>query len=140
MAQFFNPPDIWQPFGAFSMGAVLGAGRVVHLKGQVALDREGNLVGEGNMGAQVRKTLENIQSVLLGLGGTMGDIVSLFHFTTDIEAFMACGEIRAGFFKPPYPVTTTLEVSRLYDPRLLIEITASAEIPEARFQEPPAAG
>ena len=136
MAQLFNSPSVWQPFGAFSMGAVLGSGRLVHLKGQVALDRDGALVGEGDMGAQVRKTLENIQAVLSDLGGGMADIVSLFHFTTDIEAFMACGEVRMAFFQEPYPVTTTIEVSRLYDPRLLIEITAAAEIPVERFRAP----
>lgn len=49
---------------------------------------------------------------------------------------MACGEIRKRFFEPPYPVTTTLEVSALYDPRLLVEITAIAEIPKDRFVLP----
>lgn len=138
MPQFFNSPNTWQPFGAFSMGSVLGSGRVVHLKGQVALDRDGRIVGEGDMGAQVQKALENIQAVLSDLGGGMADIVSLFQFTTDIERFMACGEIRMAFFQAPFPITTTIEVSRLYDPRLLIEITATAEIPEDRYQEPTA--
>ncbi len=136
MTQFFNPPDIWQPFGAFSMVAVLGRGRPVQLKGQVALDVEGKIVGDGDMAAQVRKTLENIETVLTGLGGAMADIVSLHHYTTDIEAFMKCGAVRAEFFAPPYPVTTTLEISRLYDPHLLIEITATAEIPETRLRLP----
>jgi len=70
------------------------------------------------------------------MGGRMSDIVSLQQFTTDIQAFMRCGEVRAGFFEAPYPVTTTLEVSSLYDARLLIEITAIAEIPLDRFKVP----
>ena len=43
MAQMFNPPDVWSPFGAFSMGVVQGDGQVVYLKGQVALDQRGQI-------------------------------------------------------------------------------------------------
>ena len=133
MAQFFNPPDIWQPFGAFSMAAAPGSGQLVHLKGQVALDRDGQVVGAGDMHAQVHQTLENIKTVLASLGGTMADVISLTHYTTDIDAFMAAGDIRAAFFTAPFPVTTTVQVARLYDPALLIEITAIAEVPVERF-------
>jgi 2-iminobutanoate/2-iminopropanoate deaminase len=59
MAMSFNPPEVWQPFGAFALAAVQGEGRPVHLKGQVALDRDGRLVGKGDMRAQVRQVLEN---------------------------------------------------------------------------------
>ncbi len=138
MALSFNPPEVWQPFGAFAMGTVQGAGKVVHLKGQVALDLDGRIVGKGDMAAQTLKVLENIQSVLASVGGTMADIFQLAHYTTDIEAFMAVGAVRKRFFAPPYPVTTTLEVARLYDPGLLIEITASAEVPLERYRAPAA--
>ena len=128
MATRHNPPEVWQPFGAFSMAAMPGDGQLVFLKGQVALDRNGALVGEGDMRAQLRQVLENI--------GEMGDVVSLTQHTTDIEAFMACGDIRQAFFTEPYPVTTTIEVSRLYRPDVLIEITAIAEIPRTRYRAP----
>ena len=136
MADAFNPPAVWQPFGAFSMVALQGDGQTVHLKGQVALDAEGRLVGKGDMAAQVEKTLENIRAVLAAVGGTMDDVIALTHYTTDIDAFMACGDIRKGFFAEPYPVTTTIEVSRLYRPDVLIEITAIAEIPRSRYRAP----
>jgi 2-iminobutanoate/2-iminopropanoate deaminase len=137
MALHFNPPGIWQPFGAFSMGVIEGEGRVVHLKGQVALDAGGSIVGRGHMRAQVRKTLENIREVLAGVGGEMRDVISLTQYATDIDAFMGTGDIRKEFFKDPYPVTTTVQVARLYDPDLLIEITAIAEVPSERFRPPP---
>jgi enamine deaminase RidA (YjgF/YER057c/UK114 family) len=66
----------------------------------------------------------------------MGDLISLTHYATDIEQFMAAGDIRRGYFTPPYPVTTTVQVARLYDPALLIEIAGVAEIPLARFRRP----
>ena len=137
MAQMFNPPNIWSPFGTFSMGVVQGDGQVNYLKGQVALDQNGLVVGRQDMKAQVRKVLENIQMVLEYVGGRMADIVSLTQYVTDIDAFMGSGAVRREFFAPPFPVTTTVEVSRLYDPDLLVEITAIAEIPRDRFSRPP---
>ncbi len=136
MAESYNPDTVWPPFGAFSMAVLQGTGQIVHLKGQVSLDVEGRLVGAGDMRRQVEQVLENIETVLKGLGGKMSDVMSLVHHTTDIQAFMETGDIRATFFKEPYPVTTTVEVKSLYHPDLVIEITAVAEIPEDRFQRP----
>ncbi|WP_298821883.1 RidA family protein [uncultured Roseibium sp.] len=139
MAKSFDPPDTWDPFGAFSQAVIAGDGKTIYLKGQVSLDRDGEVVGEGDMAAQVTQVLKNISDVLGAMGGRMSDIVSLQQFTTDIQAFMHCSEIRLRFFDAPYPVTTTLEVSSLYDARLLVEITAIAEIPTSRFIMPEAA-
>ncbi len=136
MIDSFNPPDVWAPFGAFSMGVIQGDGQILYLKGQVSLDRDGNIVGRGDMRAQTRQVLENIQAVLGSVGGVMGDIMSLTQFTTDISQFMTCGDTRKVFFQEPYPVTTTVEVARLYDPELLLEITAIAEVPRSRFKRP----
>jgi 2-iminobutanoate/2-iminopropanoate deaminase len=137
MIDAFNPPDVWSPFGAFSMGIIQGDGRIVHLKGQVALDRDGQVVAAGDMRGQTRKTLENVRAVLGCVGGTMGEIVSLPHYVTAIAQFMTTGDIRREFFAAPYPVTTTVQVAALYRPELVVEITAIAEIPRDRFRRPP---
>ncbi len=139
MVDGINPAGVWSPFGAFSMAVIQGTGQIVHLKGQVALDGAGQVVGAGDVRAQTRKTLENIRAVLASVGGTMQDVVSLTHYVTDIEAFMTTGDIRTQFFVAPYPVTTTVQVARLYHPDLVVEITATAEIPRDRFHRPPAA-
>ena len=136
MVDAVDPAGIWPPFGAFSMAVIQGDGQVVHLKGQVALDQQGRIVGAQDMRVQVRKVLENIQAVLASMGGRMGDVVSLVHYATDIERFMGTGDLRKEFFAAPFPVTTTVQVSRLYHPDLLIEITAVAEIPRERFHRP----
>ncbi len=65
----------------------------MHLKGQVALDASGAIIGAGDMRAQVRQVLANIKSVLAAIGGRMSDVVSLTHYTTDIQAFMQTAEI-----------------------------------------------
>ncbi|WP_175724124.1 RidA family protein [Burkholderia ambifaria] len=134
MAEAVNPPELWAPFGAFSMAVVQGDGRIVHLKGQVALDKDGHVVGAADMRAQVRQTLGNIRDVLAAMGGQMQDVISLVHYATDIDTFLQAGDIRETFFAEPYPVTTTVQVERLYRPDLLIEIAAIAEIPRARFR------
>jgi enamine deaminase RidA (YjgF/YER057c/UK114 family) len=136
VAEFFNPSGVWQPFGPFSLAAVQGDGRILHLKGQVSLDRDGKLLGAGDMRAQVRQVLENIRAALASCGGEMHDVLSLTQYTTNIAAFMAAGDIRHTFFAAPYPVTTTVEVARLYDPALLVEIAAIAEVPKERFKQP----
>lgn len=79
MAEAVNPPEVWAPFGAFSMTVIQGNGRIVHLKGQVALDRDGQVVGHGDMRMQVRQTLDNIRAVLAAMGGQMQDVISLVH-------------------------------------------------------------
>ncbi|HKX07262.1 MAG TPA: RidA family protein [Stellaceae bacterium] len=134
MIDAFNVPTIWQPFGAFSMVAVRGDGQIVHLKGQVALDREGRIVGKGDMRVQTRNVLENIQEVLAAMGGRMEDVFSLTHYVTDIKGFAGVGDVRREFFREPFPVTTTVQVAALYHPDLVVEIAAVAEIPRKRFR------
>ncbi|MEZ5834036.1 MAG: RidA family protein [Dongiaceae bacterium] len=136
MADAVNPPDLWQPFGPFSQIAIQGNGRIVHLKGQVALGRDGRIVGAGDMRAQLRQVLENIRTALGSVGGEPNDILSMTNYVTDMDAFLAAGDIRREFLAPPYPVTTTIEVARLYDPTLLVEISVIAEIPQERFRRP----
>jgi len=134
MAKAFNPPDLWQPFGPFSQMQIVLSGAVVHLKGQVALDKEGVIVGPRDMRVQLKQVLENIKIALDAVGGEMRDIVSLTQYCTDIDAFMQAGDIRHDYFAVPYPVTTTVEVRRLYHPDLLVEIAAIAEVPGLRFK------
>ena len=136
MLDAFNPTTVWRPFGPFSMAVLQGEGQIVHLKGQVALDRDGRIVGKGDMRAQTRQVLQNMAAVLVSVGGEMRDVISLTHYVTDIAAFADVGSVRRGFFFEPFPVTTTVQVASLYDPDLLVEIAAIAEVPRERFKRP----
>jgi enamine deaminase RidA (YjgF/YER057c/UK114 family) len=136
MASSYDPKGLWQPFGPFSMAVIQGDGRIVHLKGQVPLDEHGELVGEGDMRAQLRQVLENMMVVLDTAGGNLSDVISLVQYTTDIKAFVAAGDIRRAYFRKPYPVTSTVQVSALYRPEVLVEIAGIAEIPSHRFRMP----
>ena len=118
------------PRGIMSQGVVTPAGRMVFASGQVARDVDGQLVGRGDIRAQTRKTLQNLQAVLAEGGATMDDVVKVTVFVTNLsEHFAAVHEIRAEFFTSEYPASTLVEVSQLVDPEMLIEIEAIAVIP-----------
>ena len=115
------------PRGIMSQGIAVPAGRMVFASGQVARDVDGSLVGPGDIRAQTRKTLENLQAVLAEGGATMDDVVKVTVFVTSLsEHFAAIHEVRKEFFKSDYPASTLVEISSLVDPEMLIEIEAIA--------------
>ena len=118
------------PRGIMSQGVAVPAGRMIFASGQVARDVDGQLVGAGDIRAQTRKTLQNLQAVLAEAGATMDDVVKVTVFVTNLsEHFAAIHEIRAEFFTSDYPASTLVEVSQLVDPEMLIEIEAIAVTP-----------
>ena len=118
------------PRGIMSQGVAVPAGRMIFASGQVAREVDGQLVGAGDIRAQTRKTLQNLQAVLAEAGATMDDVVKVTVFVTNLsEHFAAIHEIRAEFFAAPYPASTLVEISQLVDPEMLIEIEAIAVTP-----------
>ncbi len=129
MALGVNPSGLKPPFGLYSHAAWAPAGRALHIAGQVSIDAEGNLVGEGDIGAQAEQALRNIETILRSVGGSFDDIVSVTVFVTDMSGLAKVADARRKFFKPPYPASTLVQVKSLVDPRLMIEINAVAVIP-----------
>ncbi len=136
MSDGFNAPGVVEPFGIFSGAAWEPAGRVLHVSGHVAQDRDGNLVGDGDIAAQTRQVLENIQGVLAAAGGRMSDIARVTVFVTDMSGLADIHRVRAEYFDPPYPASTLVEVSALVRPEYLIEIDAVAVVPAERATTP----
>ena len=116
----------WKWDDNFKMSQAIQIGDVVYTSGQVALDPDGNVVGEGDMKAQTRRALENVKSVLEAAGASMGDVVKVTVYVTDISRLRDTHEVRAEFFPDPPPASTGIEVSALAFPGLLIEIEAIA--------------
>ncbi len=110
--------------GAFSAGVEAPAGRTVYVSGQVSMDADGNVVGEGDVARQTEKVLENVKAVLEAAGGEMEDIVKVTVFILDMAQYDEIHEVRRRYFSEPYPASSMVEVSALIDPRLLIEIEA----------------
>ena len=114
--------------GAFSAGVEAPSGRTVYVSGQVAMDAEGNVVGEGDAKAQTEKVLENVATVLEEAGGSFDDIVKVTVFITDMAFYDEIHEVRRRHFGEPYPASSMVEVSALIDQRLLVEVEAVAVI------------
>ena len=134
MADAFDAPGTVKPFGIFSSAAWQPEGKVLHVSGQVAQDTTGSVMGKGDIRAQTRQVLENIRTVLAGAGGTMDDVARVTVYVTDMSGLAQIHEVRAQYFRRPYPASTLVEVKRLVKPEYLIEIDAVAVIPADRVK------
>jgi reactive intermediate/imine deaminase len=115
------------PAGHYSHGIVT-TGRLLFVAGQVALDQEGNLVGEGDAAAQARQVLTNLKSVVEEAGGQMSDVARTTLYLTRLEDRGPVAEVRKEFFPAPAPANTLLVVASLAAPEFLVEIDAIVAI------------
>ena len=107
---------------------VSGTGKMIFVAGQLARDAYGNLVGKGDMRAQIQQVGENIKTGLEAAGATLADIVKTNTFVTNYEEYAKHGDMRARYFGPATPTSTTVQISRLADPEAMVEIEAIAVI------------
>jgi 2-iminobutanoate/2-iminopropanoate deaminase len=105
-------------------------GDTIYLSGQVSHDDRGNIVGLGDMEAQMRQAYANIQKILLQYGATMENIVDEILFVTDMKtAFAAAVKCRQDIFSgTPVVASTIVQIQRLAFPELMIEIRCVAKI------------
>ena len=116
----------WKWDDNFYMSQGIQIGNAIYTSGQVALDSDGNVLGQGDMKAQTRQALENVRSVLEAAGASMADVVKVTVYVTDISRLGETHEVRPDFFPDPPPASTGIEVSALAFPGLLVEIEAVA--------------
>lgn len=98
----------------------------IFVAGQLARDSKGNVVGKGDMRAQIHQVCMNLKAALESAGATVNDVVRTNTYVTDIEEFFKHVDVRTEFFGPVPPTSTTVEVRRLSHPDFLIEIDAIA--------------
>jgi 2-iminobutanoate/2-iminopropanoate deaminase len=114
--------------GVFSTAIEAPAGRTIYVSGLTSRNKEGAVVGKGNIKVQTETILQNMQTILAEAGATMDDIVKLTVFIRHMELFDEIHHIRRAYFEEPYPASSMVEVSMLADPDLLIEIEAVAVV------------
>lgn len=107
-------------------------GPLIEVSGTTALDRTGELVGEGDAYRQTVQALTNVVAALERLGASAADVIRTRVYVTDIDDWEAVGRAHAEFFGGTRPATSMVEVSRLIDPRMRVEIEARAWIEEER--------
>lgn len=119
-------PDGLPPVNGYSH-AVAFSGRMVAVSGQVPLDGDGRLVGQGDTYVQARQVLDNLATALAGAGAGMEQVVKLTIYLTDIDDLADVRRARDEFISPDQPPASSLvEVSRLVHPAFRVEIDALA--------------
>src|SRR5262245_17641114 len=139
-----RPRGEGKPIGMYSAGFDVGAGGLIFVAGQVAMDPGGRMVGEGDIGAQAGQVYRNLEAILKEAGCGWRDVVKFTTFLTRHEDFGPFGEWRkkeyARLFPDGiYPPNTGVVVQALARPGLLLEVEAIAVKPAAAAGTRPAA-
>lgn len=117
----------WEPLVGYSRAVRLG--NAVYVAGTTAVGEEGEVVGIGDPYLQTVCILRKIEDALRRAGAGLADVVRTRMFVTDITRWEEIGRAHGEFFGDIRPASTMVEVRRLIDPDLLVEIEADAVIP-----------
>ena len=127
---FFNPSNLHQPRG-YTHAVAVDGGRMVFIAGQVSFDKQGNLVGKGDLRTQAEKALENLVAALAAAGAKPADVVKMNTYVVNYSPadYPIIREARARIFDGQNPPASTLVgVQALAVDGLLIEIEAVAVV------------
>ena len=127
--QFINPPGLSPPKGYTHVVVVPAGGQTIYLSGQVALDKDGKLVGKDDFAAQAEQVFANIDTALKAAHASFANVVELTVYVTDATKVPAFRAARDKYIDTKHPPASTLvEVKQLFRDDLMIEIAAKAVI------------
>ena len=112
-------------------------GDTVHVAGTTATGADGKIVGKGDPYAQAIQCFENVEKALHEAGANFRDVVRTRMYVTDISRWEAVGRAHGQIFRDIRPVATMVEVSRLVDPDMMVEIEVDAVVGEATTRKLP---
>src|SRR5258706_16177110 len=94
-----NPPALSTPTGYTHIVEVTGPNRTIYISGQIAFDKDGTVVGAGDMKAQAEQVFRNLQAALTAAGAKFSDVVKMNSYITDMSKVQAVRDVRAQYFK-----------------------------------------
>ncbi|MFC4116478.1 NAD(P)-binding domain-containing protein [Nonomuraea zeae] len=122
-----NLPVIPATNGMYSHAVRVGD--MLYVSGQAAFDEQGHIVGEGSMTAQAEHVFQVIARILADQGATFGDVAFIRTYLTDMDARAEYGAVRRRYITGTPPASTTVEVSKLFMPGLLLEVDLIVALP-----------
>jgi enamine deaminase RidA (YjgF/YER057c/UK114 family) len=131
---YVNPPSAPPVQGMYSHVARMAPGELAFIAGQVAIDAKGNIVGVGDLAAQVNQVFENLGKILKDLGADFEQVVQFTTYLTSADSIPTWMSARSALFPKlfpggMYPPNTLLVIDRLVRPELLLEVEAIARVP-----------
>ncbi len=127
--QIFASGAKWETVAGYSRAVRVGP--FISVAGTTAWDAEGRLVSPGDPYAQAVQALRNIERALTAAGAKLKDVVRTRAFVTDIDRWQEVARAHGEFFKDIRPALTMVQVSRLLDPKMVVEIEADAIVAES---------
>lgn len=123
-----NPSTLSRPTGYSHVVEVSGAVRTIYVAGQVAADRDGNVVGANDMKAQTEQVFKNLEAALAASGATFADVVKMNTYATDLSQSQAYRDVRARYYGADAPASTLVQVVRLARPEYMLEVEVVAAV------------
>jgi 2-iminobutanoate/2-iminopropanoate deaminase len=123
-----QPKTLNDPRPRYTHGILNQGGKLLFIAGQTASDKDGNVVGKGDIKAQAAQVFANLKTVLKAAGGTIDDLVMTTTYIVDREYREGYNEVRRGLYKKDPPTSTLVIVKGLAHPDYLIEIAGIAVI------------
>jgi reactive intermediate/imine deaminase len=126
-----NPGTVAPPIGSYSHVVRVESTDAtwLHVSGQIALDPEGTLVGQGDLTAQTEQVFENLARILEAGGATFADVVKIQTYLTTLDGLQGMRDVRSRYIPGEPPASTAIRISELLYPGALIEVDVVAVVP-----------
>lgn len=131
--QYINPKELFDPKFFTHTVAVTGPAKLVWVSGQVSYDRDGHVIGAGDMRAQAEQVFRSLTHNLKAAGATWADVVKINGYMVNLnpDDVNIYREVRNRYLDPKkLPASTLVGVTRLVHEDLLLEVEAVAAVPE----------